>query len=117
MFHEFCTHDGFGMFATVGGLGESSQKFYRDYISERVVEHLETVSKVSFLRNPGVGARNIQPYVLESAPPNIISALHLISQSLCHEHVLHDAILTTGISCTCNDRASAGFANGVLDDV
>jgi len=87
MFEEFARGDGFVKFANVGGIGEPSKAFFRDYFWDKIVEHMELVSQSLCHRNPGVTPDTIQPYVHEDNAPNVLSALHLIAQGLCFEHV------------------------------
>jgi hypothetical protein len=89
MFNEFCKHEGFGIFATVGGLGITSQGFFFTYIFNCLRSQLSLYSKVLFNLHPGVKPTNLRLYVTDNEIPNIISPLHLISQSLGHEYVMN----------------------------
>ena len=87
MFNEFCRHEGFGIFATVGGLGMASQEFFFAYIFNCLRSQLSLYSKALFNLHPDVKPSNLRLYVTDNEIPNIISPLHLISQSLNHEYI------------------------------
>jgi len=88
MFNELCTYDGFNTFSHAGGLGATLQDFFFKYIfEEAIASHMAPYADHLRKTHPGITLRNLRPYVSESVVPNVLSPYHLISQSLCHEHV------------------------------
>jgi hypothetical protein len=55
-----------------------------DFLMNILSVHVDQYTKT--LRNTQTSLDQVRPYVT-STPPNIISPFHLISQSLCYEHV------------------------------
>jgi hypothetical protein len=87
MFQELSRHSGFGTLATTAGFEPSIREFFFDNMSQHFRNNFPTIKSILQQWNPGVTPQNVQPYLLSSGSPNVLSFLHLVSQSLCEEMV------------------------------
>jgi hypothetical protein len=87
MFEEYSRHDGFGMYGTIGALRPAAREFFFGCIWTAISENISEFTDTLRRWHPLVTSDNLQPYLLKNTLPNIVSFLHLISQSICHEHV------------------------------
>lgn len=86
-FEEFCRFEGFGQHKPLGKLGAGTKVWGKEKLTDLVVGQLDMITLALKAKYGGVDANNFAPYVSENGLPNVFSPLHLIVQSICHEHV------------------------------
>src|SRR5271170_5937315 len=101
MFQEFSRHEGFGMYGTIGALKVPSKNFFFQCLWGAIADNMSDFTDNLHQWNPAVTAQNLQPYLQDNHLPNVVSFIHLISQSICLQHVwslLSMLIVQTGIN-------------------
>ena len=87
MFNEFSKSKGFDTFKTIGKLNAPCKNFLVDTVWHEPKKSLPLFLATLTEMHPGFEVGGIQPYVLSTVSPNVISVFHLAAQSLCHEYV------------------------------
>jgi len=87
IFWEYAAHDGFGSLSTIAGLGAPIKQWFLNQLWATVFFNLTPFVNAIRAHSPGVRANNVQPYMRSESPPNVLSPLHLISQSIKHDYV------------------------------
>ena len=88
LFDEVSSHESLAVFATLGGLGEPIQEFVRQQLADAVIANWDQVFGAASARYMGLSSTSLQPYVIASLIPNIVSPFHLSCQALCAEYVV-----------------------------
>jgi hypothetical protein len=88
LFYEHSKNSGFATLNAVSSVAAPNQIVYIELILAELCAVLPEYIKTLGSWHPGVKKSNLHLYVGDEKIPSIISPLHLICQSLCHEHVL-----------------------------